>query len=202
MNAAKSKAKRRRAVPATEPATEAVAPTAETVAAAPGSGVPPVSTEAKRLAAAILEVLAGARAPAEAAQLLGISLCRYYQLETRALNGLLTACESRRRGGRHRPANDLVALRQECERLRRECGRQQALLRAAQRTVGLVTPPPAPTPTGGKKRRKRRPMARALKMAALLQSEVTADDTPTVAAPDPAGAVPPNSAAAEAAASQ
>jgi hypothetical protein len=201
MNAAQSKAKRRRAVPATEPVTEAVAPTAETVAAAPGAGLPPVSTEAKRLAAAILEVLAGARTPTEAGQLLGISLCRYYQLRTRALNGLLAACESRRRGGRHRPVNDLAALRQECERLRRESARQQALLRAAQRTVGLAAPPPISTAASGKQRRKRRPVARALKMAALLQSEGAAADAQTVAA-DPAGAVPQTLAAAAAAASQ
>ena len=36
------------------------------------------SAEAKRVAAAILEVLAGARTPTEAAQALGLSLPRYY----------------------------------------------------------------------------------------------------------------------------
>src|SRR5262249_41138761 len=65
------------------------------------------SAEAKRLAAAILEALAGVRGPAEVAQALGISLARYYQVETRALGGLLAACEPRRRGGRHRPVNEL-----------------------------------------------------------------------------------------------
>jgi len=39
------------------------------------------SATAKRLAAAILEVLAGARTPTEAAQTLELSLPRYYQLE-------------------------------------------------------------------------------------------------------------------------
>jgi hypothetical protein len=152
------------------------------------------SMEAKRLAAAILEVLAGARGPAEAAQVLGISLCRYYQLEARALDGLVGACESRRRGRKHRSGNDLVALRHECERLQRECGRQQALVRAAQRTVGLAPPPPAaPAPAGSKRRRKRRPVARALKMAALLQSEVASGNAPAAmtAAPEVAATLNP-----------
>jgi hypothetical protein len=128
------------------------------------------STEAKRLAAAVLEVLAGARLPSEAASVLGISLARYYQLEMKALGGLVTACESGRRGRGRKPANELVALRQECDRLRRDCSRQQALVRAAQRTVGLAPPaPPVSSATGGKKRRRRKPTARALKMAALLQ---------------------------------
>lgn len=137
------------------------------------SGLLEGSGEAKRLAAAILEVLAGARGPSEAAEVLGISLARYYQLETRALGGLLAACEPRRRKGR-RGGSDLATLRKECERLRRECTRQQALVRAAQRTVGLV-PPPAPLPQpasgSGRRRRKRRPKARALKVAALLRVE-------------------------------
>lgn len=126
------------------------------------------STEAKRLAAAVLEVLAGARLPSEAASVLGISLARYYQLEMKALGGLVTACESRRRGRGRKPVNELVALRQECDRLRRDCARQQALVRAAQRTVGLAPPAP-PVSVTGKKRRRRKPTARALKVAALLQ---------------------------------
>lgn len=135
------------------------------------------SAEAKRLAATILEVLAGTRGPSEAAQVLGISLPRYYQLETRALAGLLAGCEPRRRGGR-RGASELSTLRQECERLRRECARQQSLVRAAQRTVGLaqIEPPPPPvTGSTNRKRRKRRPKARALKVAAGLRkaSEAT-----------------------------
>lgn len=141
-------------------------------AATGNSGLLEGSAEAKRLAAAILEVLAGARGPSEAAEVLGISLARYYQLETRALGGLLAACEPRRRKG-HRGASDLAVLRKECERLRRECARQQALVRAAQRTVGLAPPPaPAPSASGtGRKRRKRRPKARAHKVAALLRAE-------------------------------
>jgi hypothetical protein len=136
------------------------------------------SAEAKRFAAAILEVLAGIRGPSEAANVLGISLARYYQLETRALAGLVAGCEPRRRGIRKGPT-ELSYLRQECNRLRRECARQQALVRAAQRTVGLAPPQPNPAPppatpgSTGRKRRKRRPRARALKAAALLRGQDT-----------------------------
>jgi len=142
-----------------------------------------------------LEVLAGAQTPTEAARSLGLSLARYYQLETRALAGLVVACEDRRRKGRGRAGGELAALRRECEQLRRECARQQALARATRRTAGLAPPPPAPaTTSAAPKRRKRRPTARALKMAALLQAagnDAGAAPTPTTAAPAEVPATPP-----------
>jgi hypothetical protein len=130
------------------------------------------SPEAKRLAVAILEVLAGTRTPTEAAQILGISLPRYYVLENRAVQSMLVACE-RRSTGRVRTAESaLAALQRECEQLRRECARLQALLRAAQRTIGLTAPAAAHKPEkNGKKRRKRRPTARALRAVARLQED-------------------------------
>jgi hypothetical protein len=74
----------------------------------------------------------------------------------------------------------VVALRRECEQLRRECGRHQALVRAARRTVGLTLPTAATAATP--KRRRRRPTARALKMAALLRTEsVETEPTSTAA---------------------
>ena len=45
--------------------------------------------EAKRISSAILEVLAGARTPVDAAGALGVTLPRYYALEARALEGFL-----------------------------------------------------------------------------------------------------------------
>jgi hypothetical protein len=158
-----------------QPMSEPTSASAGEAAAGPSSSLD-ASAEAKRLAAVILEVLAGTRGPSEGATLLGISLARYYQLETRALAGLVAGCEPRRRGIRKGPT-ELSTLRQECDRLRRECARQQALVRAAQRTVGLASPPPAPAPppsslgNAGRKRRKRRPRARALKAAALLRGQ-------------------------------
>jgi hypothetical protein len=168
-------------------------------AAQTGAGpFPEASGEARKLAAAILEVLAGAQSPGDAARALGISVARYYQLEMRALAGLVAACEDRRRKGRgHPPGGELASLRRECEQLRRECGRQQALVRAARRAVGLApVAAPAPPADGDRKRRKRRPTARALKMAALLQPEpaTTPDAPPAVVgeqgSPEPAVAQP------------
>jgi hypothetical protein len=123
--------------------------------------------EARRLAAAILEVLAGARTPAEAAGALALSVPRYYQLESQALRGLLAACEAKPKGRQVGSARELGVLRQDNERLRREVGRQQALVRAAQRAIGLAAP--APVKPSGKKPRRR--VARALGVAARLRQE-------------------------------
>jgi hypothetical protein len=135
----------------------------------PGTGA---SREARRLAAAILEVLAGARSPTEAAQALGCSQPRYYALEARALRALVCGCESRPRGHRRSAALQLEQARRECERLQRECARMQALARVAQRSVGLAPPNPAARqgPGKGKPKRRRRPAVRALRMADVIQS--------------------------------
>jgi hypothetical protein len=125
------------------------------------------SRDARRVAAAILEVLAGARTPTEAASALTMSLPRYYQVETQALRGLVSACEPRPRGRQASPTRDLTVLQKENERLRREAARHQALVRAAQRSIGLAPPPPA-RPSGKKPRRRR--LARGLAAAARLQS--------------------------------
>ncbi len=127
------------------------------------------SREAKQRAAAILEVLAGARTPTAAAQALGVSLTRYYLLEEKALAGLLAACEPQPRGPGQDSARRLVALERDCQRWQRECARQQALVRAAQRTIGLAAPPPL-AKEKGKKRRPRRPVVRALQAAARLRT--------------------------------
>ena len=124
--------------------------------------------DARRMAAAILEVLAGERTPAEAAAALGVSVPRYYQVESRALRGLLSACEPRPRGPGRSLDRELAALHRDNQRLQRELGRQQALARAAQRTIGLAPPPPTPARKPGKRVRKRR-VARALGAAARLQ---------------------------------
>jgi hypothetical protein len=154
------------------------------------------SSAAKRMAAAILEVLAGARTPGDAARVLGMSLPRYYQVETRALNGLLAACESRPKGRQPNPANETIGLRQENERLQREITRHQALARAAQRAIGL-SPSPAPMAkerTSGSsgapvKKTRRRRMARALSVAQRLQK----DNNPVASSAPPAASTPPAS---------
>ncbi len=147
----------------------------------------PASREAQRLAAVILEVLAGVRTPPEAAAALTVSLPQYYLWERRALAGLVLACERRRVGkGRH-PQQLIATLEKEIARLRQDCARQQALVRAAQRTIGLgPPPPPKPVPKilgkasangVAKARRKRRPVARALIAAAALQAASAAEES-------------------------
>jgi hypothetical protein len=130
------------------------------------------SRDAKRLAAVILEVLAGERTPTQAAQALEVSVPRYYQLESRGLGGLVTACERMPKGRQRTPAGEALALRKENERLRRDLGRQQALVRLAQRTMGL-SPPVRPGKVGPHQRR-RKPAARALSAAARLRQEADA----------------------------
>jgi len=130
------------------------------------------SREARRLAAALLEVLAGLRTPTDAAAALGVSLPRYYQLESRALAGLLRACERPPHGRQPGPGRELAALRQANQKLQRDLQRQQALVRLAQRSLGLTPPATPPATKGqGKKARKRRPQARALHVAARLQAD-------------------------------
>ncbi len=146
---------------------------------------PPTGTApARRQAAVILEVLAGVRRPSEAAQALDTSLPRYYQLERRALSGLLRACEPAPRGPRVDSTRQLAALERENRRLQRECDRQQALVRMAERSLGLPAPatvkPPAKgqaesTKVGVKLRRKRRPSVRALQVVRGLRRDEEAE---------------------------
>jgi len=135
------------------------------------------SAQAGKEAAAIREVLAGVRTPTQAAEALGVSLPRYYVLETRAVQGILLACEPRTVGRQVTAESTLAMLRRECEQLRRDCARQQALARAAQRAIGLTPPAQAAKPdkSGTKKqRRSRRPTARAMRAVARLKTEETA----------------------------
>jgi len=135
-------------------------------------------------------VLAGIRRPREAAQVLGTSLPRYYQLEQRALAGLVSACEPAPRGPRQDASRRVARLEREKQRLQRDCDRQQALVRMAQRSLGLL--PPASAKSSGnkpadkespatcerpeaKRRRNRRPSVRALRAAKALIKEVASE---------------------------
>jgi hypothetical protein len=139
---------------------------------------PPAATlsEAQRLAAAILEVLAGLRAPPAAAELLNISLPRYYQLEARALNGLVAALAPRPKGKQPSLENRVKHLEKELAAAQRACARQEALVRVTQRSLGLAAlakPQPAPAKNGSR-RKPRKPMVRALKAAQNLRSQADA----------------------------
>ena len=140
--------------------------------------------EARRAAAAILEVLAGTRTPTQAASALGVSVPRYYLLESRALRGLLEACTPKPKGRVKSAASELAGLRRDNQRLQRELARQQALTRVAQRSLGLSAPapPPAKAAKPGKKTRVRRPVARALTVARQLAEHEQHDAPPASAA--------------------
>ncbi len=136
------------------------------------------SREARRLAAAILEVMGGARLTTDAAKALGISLPRYYLLESRALNGLLAACEPRPKGRVRSAASELAAAKKEVQRLQQECARYAVLVRAAQRTVGLAQPQPLkPNEKGSGRKQRKKATVRALKAAALLLNSASSGET-------------------------
>lgn len=149
------------------------------------------TSDARRRAAAVLEVLAGVRTPAEAAAVVGVTLPRYYLIEQRAIGALVTSCEPAPRGRQMTDQRRIVALEREIVRLKREAGRHQALARAAQRTLGL--PPPAAPRAHGKmaektaasatSRRKRRPTVRALRLAKELATDAARGNSSGVSPP-------------------
>jgi len=143
--------------------------------------------EARRRAAAVFEVMGGLRTAPEAAKELGVSLPRYYSIEKRALEGLVSVCAPPKRKGRQRtPEKEMERLRGQIRRLEREASQNLALARAARWTGGLAIPAPgakgkegAKAKGDGKKRRKRRPAARALVVAEALRSmAVTESEAP------------------------
>lgn len=95
------------------------------------------SARARQITSVVIETFSGAVGTTEAAERLGISLSRYYQLEAKALQGMLEALEPRPRGPGKTPAKEIQALKAEKKALEAELRRHQALLRAAHRTVGL-----------------------------------------------------------------
>ena len=132
-----------------------------------GPNVSGGSRDARRIAAAVLEVMAGIRTPTDAAEALSISMPRYYILEKRALEGLIAACEPRPKGPGRQPDKEAEQLRLQVARLQQDVARYQSLARAAQRTIGLA-PPVKPVvrkaDASGRKHRRRRPVVRALKV--------------------------------------
>ncbi len=192
-------------------ATQSASPRRGAAAAGKGSRGPrykpqaAVSRDAQRVATVILEVLAGMRTPTEAAAVVGLSVPRYYLWEQRALEGLVRACEPRPKGQVISQRHQITLLEKEVARLRQDCARQQALVRASQRTIGLTASPgyplagaaakPAAKPSGkaavkagstvaGKAKRKRRPVARALKAVAALQAAPSHDHDHEYLVPD------------------
>ena len=134
-------------------------------------GVQGGTSEANRLAIVILEVLAGMRTPTDAAQALGISLVRYYQLEVRALEGFVAALEPRPKGKQVSVETRVKSLEKQLAEAQRQTARQQALVRAAQRSFGLRAAPTSAAPRDERGRKKRRPAVRALRVASALEKK-------------------------------
>jgi len=137
------------------------------------------SRDANRQAVVILEVLAGERSPVDAARAMGVGPPRYYQLETRALRGLVQALKPRPKGKRPSPERRIAELERALEATRRECLRQQTLVRATQRSLGIKAPSGVgekrpPKDRTGKKRR--RPAVRALRAAKILSDASEKED--------------------------
>lgn len=111
--------------------------------APPDALAAPASGDARRIASAILEVLAGMRSITDAALALGVTPARYYALEARAVGGLIAACEPRGPGpgaGAGLPA-ELDRLRAERDRLKAEAARYQTLARISQGAFALPALP-------------------------------------------------------------
>jgi hypothetical protein len=93
----------------------------------------------------------------------------------RCLQGLITALEPRPKVRQPSPEGRIARLEKALGEARRESLRQQALVRAAQRSLGIKPPPPDEGKQVGKGaatgRRKRRPAVRALKAARRLAQD-------------------------------
>lgn len=199
----------------------AVHPVDQPGAGDPGLAPPPVSVEARRIASAILDVLAGVRSITEAAQALGITTARYYAWESRAVTALVAACEPRNPGplpGAALPA-EIERLRADRDRLKTEAARYQALARIAQAAFGPPPTPPAPVAPGGaadrpgarqrraraaavptaatgpRPRQRKRPTVRAMRLARQVRDAGGASALAPPATTSPAAPIPPASAA-------
>ena len=151
-------------------------------------GIQGGSSEANRFAVVILEVLAGGRTPGDAAKALGVTPPRYYQLETRALEGLVAALEPRPIGKQPSLEGRIAQLEKALGEARRECLRQQALVRAAQRSLGIKPPVVADGKQADKEgagHKKRRPAVRALKAARRLAQDTRRPEAETLQPEEP-----------------
>ena len=142
------------------------------------------SVQARRYAAAILEVLAGLRTPAQAAGELSLSLPAYYKLESRALSALLAGCDKPLWVRQSSANHELAKLQKHCRRMEQDLHRYQALARAAGKAAGLSAGDRRDKPDA-KGRRKRRPSVRAIKAVRSLRQATPADPPAAPAGPNP-----------------
>jgi len=146
-----------------------------------GGRLDKIPPETRRRAAIVLEVMAGVRTCPQAAGSLGLSLAAYYNLEQRALEGLVQGCKPLQIGRQKRLDNQVYALERQCQMLQQDLLRYQALVRAQQRSAGL-TAPPEPVKVKGK-RGVKKPQVRALRVVKQLQAMAPPPTTPAIAPP-------------------
>lgn len=130
------------------------------------------SDAARRLAALMLEAWSGVRTTQSASDAMGVALTRFYQLEARVLQTIVTALEPRPRGRQVTAETEIGKLKAEKHRLQRDVERFQSLYRTSQRSLGVVVAK-APEPQknaapGGKRRRGPRRKARGQTVASVL----------------------------------
>jgi hypothetical protein len=111
-----------------------------------------------------------------------VSANRYYQLEQRALEGMLLALEPRPRGPRVRPEAELERLKREVSRWQREATRTQALLRTTQRALGMKEGRKEDAKEKPGRGRARRPRVRARAVIKALEAGDAAPAEATVVA--------------------
>ncbi|MGH9317250.1 MAG: hypothetical protein ACRD1P_09095 [Thermoanaerobaculia bacterium] len=134
------------------------------------------SDGARKAAAVILEVLSGLRGTAEACEALSITPMRYYVLETRALQGLVASLEPRPRGKKRSAEDEVREVRREKQRLERELMRTRALVRVAERTIGIpAAGAKSKIAADGKKKLRRRPERAGRAIAALRAPAATSE---------------------------
>ena len=92
----------------------------------------------RRQAACVLEVLAGLRSPEEAARVIGVSVPTYYNLEARALRGLLHGCRVESPGRRMSVEKRLAESEQRAAELERQLQRYRSVLRNARRAARIL----------------------------------------------------------------
>ena len=143
-----------------------------------------ITPESRKQAAVVLEVLAGVRTPDQACSALGISLPTYYNLETRALRGLIWSCTPEPPGRTLLLARKLRLAELKSTELEKQVQRYRALLRTAQRSIGLVPPESPKSPSG--KRKPKKPSVRAMRaIEAIRRVEPTPEADAPEAAPKP-----------------
>ncbi len=127
------------------------------------------SDEARHKAYLIIEALSGLRSPSDASALIGVTINRYYQLESRGLQGLVDALETRPAGRQPSPEAEARRLERDRDRLERELRRAHALVRVAQRAVGLPAQATREQPKDDGKKGRRRPRNRTARTLARLR---------------------------------